>query len=107
MQGNEGVETALTEHVQLVGVGDGAVLVLHHAGVVATVRRHGALHHQAPLLVSQLGGGDRVRLGIVSHTQDTFALSCDDTSGLYFHPLRHKYENKSRRSPGIRPPPFL
>lgn len=57
MQGNEGVETALTEHVQLVGVGDGAVLVLHHAGVVAPVRWHGALHHQAPLLVSQLGEG--------------------------------------------------
>lgn len=48
--------SSLTQDVQLVGVGDGAVLVLHHAGVVAAVGGHGALHHQAPLLVAQLRG---------------------------------------------------
>lgn len=48
-----------TEHVELVRVADGAVFVLHHAGVVSPVRWHGALHHQTPLLVSQLGGRQR------------------------------------------------
>ena len=45
---------ALTEDVQLVGVGDGAVSVLHHTGVVPPVRRNRALHDQAPLLLPQL-----------------------------------------------------
>lgn len=31
------MNSSLTEHIQLVGVGDGAVLVLHHAGVVSPV----------------------------------------------------------------------
>lgn len=56
---SDGHVTSRTQDVQLVGVGDGAVLVLHHAGVVPPVRRNGALHHQAPLLVPQLERGQK------------------------------------------------
>lgn len=45
---------ALTYYVQGVGVVDGSVLVLHHAGVVALVRRHHALHDQGPVLAAHL-----------------------------------------------------
>lgn len=44
----------LTQDIQLVGVADGAVLVLHYAGIIAPVGWHCALHNEAPLLVSKL-----------------------------------------------------
>lgn len=49
------MRAALTNHVQVVGVVDGPVLVLHYARVVALVRRHHALHDEAPVLVTDLG----------------------------------------------------
>lgn len=45
----------LTDYVQGVRVVDGSKLVLHHAGVVALVRRHHALHDQGPVLAPHLG----------------------------------------------------
>lgn len=48
------VSSHLTQDIEDVAVRDGAIFVLHHAGVVSSVRRNNALHHQAPVLVSQL-----------------------------------------------------
>ena len=48
----------LTQHVQQIAVADAAQRVLHKAGVCATVRGHHAFHHQAPVLVAQLGAGE-------------------------------------------------
>lgn len=45
----------LTDYVQGVRVVDGSELVLHHAGVVALVRRHHALHDKGPVLAPHLG----------------------------------------------------
>lgn len=56
---------SLTNHVEVVGVVDGAVLVLHDARVVPLVRRHHALHDEAPVLVTDLGGGT-TEVGIFS-----------------------------------------
>lgn len=44
----------LTDDIQVVGVIDGPVLVLHHAGVIAFVGWNHALHDEAPMLVSYL-----------------------------------------------------
>lgn len=56
---------SLTNHIQVVGVVDGAILVLHYARVVALVRRHHTLHDEAPVLVPDLGDANR-QLGIFS-----------------------------------------
>lgn len=44
----------LTNNIEVVGVVDGPILILHEAGVIAFVRRDHALHDQAPVLVSYL-----------------------------------------------------
>lgn len=88
--------TPLTQDVQLVGVGDGAVLVLHHAGVVAAVGRHGALHHQAPLLVSQLGGGKRSEMSVPAGRQPTRVVVSNHLRchrGKVLEPFGAKMEN--------------
>lgn len=57
--------SSLTNHVQVVGVVDGAVLVLHYARVVPLVWRHHAFHDEAPVLVTDLGDATR-QVGIFS-----------------------------------------
>lgn len=47
-------EATLTHYIQLVGVVDAAVLVLHHAGVVAFVGGHHGLHDDGPHVLTDL-----------------------------------------------------
>lgn len=47
---------ALTHNIQLVGVVDAAILVLHDAGVVALIRWHHRVHDDAPGCLADLGG---------------------------------------------------
>lgn len=52
--------SALTDYIQLVGVVDAAVLVLHHAGVVAFVRGDHGLHDDGPHVVTDLKVPDEI-----------------------------------------------
>lgn len=54
-------ECALTDNIQLVGVVDAAVLVLHHTGVVAFVRGDHRLHDDGPHVVTDLKVQQEVR----------------------------------------------
>jgi hypothetical protein len=51
----------LTHYVQLVGVCEAAVLVLHQTGVVAFIRRNHLLHYYCPHVVPELKEGDSER----------------------------------------------
>lgn len=62
---------SLTNHVEVVGVVDGPILVLHYARVVPFVRRHHALHDEAPVLVTDLGDGT-TEVGIFSSRVSPF-----------------------------------
>lgn len=44
----------LTHDIEVVGVIDGPVLILHHAGVISFVGWDHAFHNEAPVLVSYL-----------------------------------------------------
>lgn len=55
--------TKITKDIEDVAVKDRPILVLHHTGVVSSVRRHHALHYQTPMLMSQLE--TNVRMGLL------------------------------------------
>lgn len=54
-----GASQSLTDHVELVGVVDAAVLVFHHAGVVALVGGNDGLHDDGPHVVTHLKTADK------------------------------------------------
>lgn len=54
-------ESSLTDYIQLVGVVDAAVLVLHHAGVVPFVRGDDGLHDDGPHVFPDLKFQTRIQ----------------------------------------------
>lgn len=54
-------ESFLTDNIEQVGVSEAAVFVLHHAGVVPSVRGNHRLHDQGPHVLSDLRREEKVR----------------------------------------------